>query len=146
MCVTDTLEHLVMYGKPINMQDFQRALGRCRSLQSLTLRADNPKRREPTYVVSMPTDPNELERPPKDDITHLRRASVDFHGFFMLKTLPELFNMPPPECLHLCCSAVDTSISFVLETIAALLLPFPAFTRLYLGRAAHRARRVQLLG
>lgn len=141
MCVTDTLEHLVVYGQPHALQHSRYALGRCRSLRSLTLKAHSLQHPEPIYVM-LPTDPN--ERPPSDDIPRLRHASVDLYGLNMMETLTQQLNMPPPECLHLCFSAACADFPDVLE-IAAQLVPFPALTRLYLGRA-HRAPRVQLLG
>lgn len=145
MCITDTLEHLVLYGRPHSITHFRYALARCRSLQSLTLRAYNMEVpwTLPYHSVIMPI--NLDEPPPTYDLPRLRRVSVDFMALDMLNTLtgPRL-NMSRPESLHLSCSALLAFIPDILDSPSILML-LPELTRLYLGRS-HRARRVDLLG
>lgn len=144
MCVKDTLEHLVLYGRPHSITHFRYALARCRSLQSLTLRAyemDAPWS-SPYHSVIMPINPDEL--PPTYDVPHLRRVSVDFMAIDILDTLTGQLNMPQPESPHLSYSTIIGFIPDILESVSVLML-LPTLTRLYLGRS-HRARRVDLLG
>ncbi|OJT02009.1 hypothetical protein TRAPUB_7543 [Trametes pubescens] len=140
MCATPALTHLVVNvdGPLRDSHRFREALSRCRSLQTLAFRPDDPKR-----PISAPVALS--EHPPQDKMPRLRRISFAGTAGYMTDILAHL-NMPPPDSLHLRATLPRVDIRAVLAspTVAAWNI-VPTLTRLYIGRTYHTGR-IHVLG